>query len=56
MEDHRCKKQQTPSTVSATVKPSVPLNNTVGIPKERDAFHQEKEGLTGHGSGLFAKI
>lgn len=29
---------QTLSTVSAMVKPSVPLNNIVAIPKERGAF------------------
>jgi len=40
--------------VSATLKPSFPLGNTVAIPKERDAFHQEKEDLIGHCSGLFA--
>lgn len=56
VEDHRCKKQQTLSTVSVMIKPSVPLNNTAAIPKERDAVHLEEEDLTGHCSGLFANI
>lgn len=44
------------AAVSAMVKPSAPLSNTVAILKDRDSFHQEEEDLTRYCSGSFVKI